>query len=874
MPRTRKPAAKAPADRLDQFAEQLRNALEHLADAEWLGHHSPLASPYLLHELRQTFSQEALHDSPVERGRFLQGLLHQAFHEQAQEHQRILHEQFFGVDPHKTIAGRALRLNLSERTYYRQMEQAIQALADTLYQMFVPALRLEQPQIQPNTLQRSALTELVMLVQSKHSIYISGVGGVGKTTLGTLLAQQAGKSTLWYTVRPGLTDNLISFVFALAYFLSKQGAHATWRQLLAKQENLQQPAILNLLRYDLSTLPDNSLLICIDEIDLLQPERENHSQLLFLLEELRSFTSLLLLGQRVIMEADRQLVLHGFSTSEYAEWLNLSGLNRLSTKTRQQLLQVTAGNPALLTLIAALQAEEEEIVIVLTMLQKSPSYEAVFQRLWRRLQEDERLLLSQIAIFRTGFPADSFPAAQTTLQRLLERQLLTQDADTKLHLLSHIQPFVMERTALEIRSELHLRAALLLEARGEIIEAVHHYVQARRPELAIWLWLSHRMQRNRPGQTVSILNSLAMIDSVLLNSDEERTALRFARAEIYRQLGKGEEAEREINDNHLPPTHPLSIASQTLLGDILEQQGRAEHALQQYRQVLATVAGDPLYRQSTLHHKIAYLHMSRLPDLNIAKREARLARLMAETHYANIAKLEGDLAVARNHYAIALALAQELNDLDALAMVHAHLGQMELAEGDSLAAVASMEKAILYARQRGNMVSPLYNMINLSYTYVTLGQFTKAQEIALDGLTQALGMKQSYLIAGFAAAHAHASYELGLYDEAEKSVYQSIQQEEEFFRAWALAVLGLIYAATDRHQRAIESLHQAIEQAADINLHDVAFAQKSLGDVYQRAGMRQNAVLAYQKTAELYRTMNLSSELAEINRLLNSFTEE
>jgi len=875
MPRPRKQEPTQSSPKLDGFAEQVRSALEHSADAHWLATASPLTSPYLLAHVfpaNPTPASEGL-ENPLIYGQLLQQLLQQAVHQQAEEIQSILNTQFIAPDPHITIIGRAQRLGISERTYYRQLDKAVQAVADTLYTLLSPALRLEQP-VASDGIQRTLRHTIMQALAQRQSVYLSGGSGVGKTTLGVSIAQQWGQSAFWYTIRPALNDNLLSLVFALAYFLRGRGAPITWRQLLAEPVAHQLPTLLGLLRYDLEALQTTALLFCIDEIDLLQAEREEHRQMLFLLEELRAYVPCLLLGQRVVMEVERQIVLTGFAADEYSGWLQRAKLASLPALLQQQLWSLTNGNPALLTLIAALQAQGEALDLLLTSFRSAPSLEALFQRLWRRLTEAERMILMQIALFRTGCPVNGLPLARSVVQQLAERALLVTDNAANFSVLSHIQPFVRQRIPSEIRTQLHMNAALLLEAQANCIEALHHYIQARRPERAVWLWFNYRKQETKQGQVVNVLQTLRAIDPADLPLEEDRAVLRLARAELYKQLGQAEEAEAELRANPLPKAHPASLLMQTLLGDVLEQQGRAEHALEQYRSVLTILSGTPLYQQSMVHKKISYLYTARLPDPKQAKQEALTACILADTNYAYLAELAGDFVTAHHHYQSALTFAHSLGeDLHVLSMVYAYLSKLFLKQHDLPAAVEAMERATSYATQRGDTVSPLYTVMNLAYAYCQMGEFEKARQLATDSLATALAMRHSYLIAGLAAAQSHAYYYLGLWGEAEASAQQSLQEEEEFFRAWALSILGLVYAATNRYAAGVNLLQNAVEQAGEGNPYDAAFALKCLAEVHQRAGQKGLAVEAYQKAAFLYERMQLVSEGEEIRQQLALLAE-
>ena len=326
MPRKASPATMLEDNKLDGFGQQVETALDHYADPQWLGEHSLLAAPFVLGQL---IEQGKLVESALERGNALRVILQQSVQRIDGELSSIISEVYLHRNSDFKNSAIALRRNMSERTFYRWRQQAVFALAHEVYLLLLPALRVEQPPRAGMIGRAAALQNCLAALQAGQSIYISGPSGVGKTALGSEVQHAWNGRCFWYTVRPGISDRLANFLFSLGYFLRGLGAANTWRQLLADQGIVKLDRVLSILRFDLDQLAPLPLLICLDEADVLAPERSDHAQFLHVLDELGTLARVMLLGQRVVLETGFHLALAGFDDCELIEWLNSIGVPAL-----------------------------------------------------------------------------------------------------------------------------------------------------------------------------------------------------------------------------------------------------------------------------------------------------------------------------------------------------------------------------------------------------------------------------------------------------------------------------------------------------------------------------------------------------------------
>ncbi len=862
----------------DGFVKAVEAALTHYQEPDWLSTHSPLAAPYFLGQSLLT------NDAPSTihaHGRALQTALHTAAADLNAEEQELLHVAYFDRNPSLDNIGLALALHMSERTFYRAKIRTVQVLAEKLDQLVMPPLRPETPVAHVMIGRDHQLVSSLATLAQGHSVYLAGASGTGKTTLAAAITQEWDQQqrqhfmnvaepqtwTFWYTLRPGFNDQLANFVFTLSYFLRKLGASATWRQLVADEGKIKLAQIIGLLRHDLQTRKGPPLLLCIDEVDLLESEQLAHIQIIHLLEELKQMTPLLLIGQHAIIEATAFITLAGFNSAEVRAYLHHVGITHLDQPTQQLLAARTNGNPALLSLLNTLNQLGGNIEEGLKALENAPAIEALYLRIWRRLTDPEKRLLLQLVVFRSPAPRDAWVAERATLQRLEACGLVHEDREGAVALLPYIRKIGYSRTAVELKPLLHHQAALIREERNHILSAMHHYIAAQRPEPAIWLWYSHRSVEIERGQGASALQLLQNISSAALTNIADCNALLAARGELFKLLGQPDEAATELAQVALPAQGTFAAYVQQLQAGVMEAQGQTEQALVRYRSALDALTGSPLQREVTIRTRIGFLHEFNFQDRASARREALLARIKAEGFHGNLEEMAGNYQAARERYQTACVIAQQLDQPHnaALSQVFSQLGVLTLREGQVTEAISLIEQAIHHDQQRGDTVGPLYDMLNLAYAYTVAKDYMKAFEVAADGLQIAQRLGLSYLVAGLACGAGEAACGLQRFTEAEAYGQLSLAQEEGYFRCWGLALLGVVHSHYMDYTKAEMLLDEAIQSAKEAeDQYGEAHCWHMLAEARRRAGERAGAMVALLRAVALYQALKLEYKLNEL----------
>jgi tetratricopeptide (TPR) repeat protein len=870
MPRKRKQVTPVARNELDPFARAVERALDRFADAAWLGAHSPLAAPYFL---GQVLAAPAVHEDAHGRGAALQRILLQVSEGLDSELQELLKAVYFQRQPHLDNVGLALALHMAERTFYRMRIKAIQALADRLN-----PLRPESP-IQRATVGRAAaLVQALAALHGGRSVYISGPSGIGKSTLGASIVQQwlAGPGAhdpwrvFWYTLRGRFKDRLASLLFALGYCLRNRGAAYTWRQLVADRGVADPERILGLLRYDLNSLQPHVPLLCIDEVDMLHEDVSEHVQILHLLEELRLLCPTILIGQRVVLEADEQIALQGVEPADLALLLRHAQAPPLDVALQQRLLVHTRGNPALILLFAALLRSGDDAEAALQALAKAPSVEALFHRIWRRLADDEKQLLMQLAVFRNPAPLDAWQDQAPLLAQLRQRELVQFDGAGGVQVLPHLQRLLYEASPAELKPLLHLQAADLRETRGETVAAMFHAIAGGQPVRAVWLWFSRRVHELDHGRGTSALTLLNRIAPGDLPHERDRTALHIARAELLELAGRPDEAAHELQATTTSVHSVTRAYVRRYEGYVLEMQGRVEQALAKYREALDTFCGLPQSNEIITHYRLSFLHLYRLHDIKQARKEALLARAKADAFLGDLETMAGRYDVALDYLHSAQSMAQQSGgDLVTLSRIHSHLGVLHLKRGEFDLAIAHMGQAIACDQQRGDEVGPLYDMLNRAAAYTLAGRFQEAYDDAKQGLAMAERIQDNYLISGLAAGVAEACFGLAEWGQAEYYATYSLSLEEEFFRAPALVILGRLRQRQGQYDEGVRLLYEAVENAQRIeDRYTEAYVWRALGDIQQAEGLAAQASAAYSQALEIYTALGLPREMQEVQEQL------
>jgi tetratricopeptide (TPR) repeat protein len=869
------------------FMANLRQALEHVGDAEWLKANAPLESirtlatgpaatlntpvPYLgIKELDERL-KAIWQDWQTREQTGLQALLWSAVRhikptsETGTNFPALLLLTYF-QDPRPKQGDLIKELAVGQSTYYRQLAAAVQALEQSVVSLLQPSLRLESPTVKPLIGRAAELQNCLAALRTGGVVSLIGAAGLGKTSLGAMLAHEWSKPnlktpfpthhslrTFWFTFRPGLTDNVQLLMFALALFMHQQGQSNLWLQLLAKPQEGSAGGgtgkALAMIAKSLEALKDAPPLFCFDEVDTLLPneleDNDERQQLRAFLEAFaelpRGGAPVLLIGQRLLMEPERG---HVFSLSRFgiAETRALLHSAELAADeaTCERVLNYTRGNPLLLQLLITLHQLGEPVLHNVGQLAATASLDWFLARLRRHLTAKELDLLDALSVFDSPAPASLWRKQSKVLDRLAQLSLVQRDhghAD-QISLLPAVRDAVYRQLPADVRHGLHIAAAQGCANQGAFTLAAHHFVLGQQPELAIWTWHAHRDTEIRQGQTQTAWRIFTPLRYATLTHEQDRRALALILAEVCNLLGKHEDGLEALNGMTWPSNRVSTARAKELRARLLMRRGDIEAALKEYRASLETVTNLTASKRVALRKEVARQSLIRARDIGGARHEVLLAQHDVELLLADIEDESGRLDKALEHLRHALVLAQRSNDPVRLAKSYEGLGILEARCLNPDIAQQHLKEAARYFAQFGDIISAEgMTSSNSAFAFLMAQRFAEAIAPAQKAIRFFEEMKQPYELALNEANLAEAHANLNQAEPAEQFVLRALAHEEPAVQAQCLYVLGHVRRLQRRFDEAEQLCKDAIKTAvANSDPWSEAYAWRTLGDVYREWG--------------------------------------
>jgi len=879
--------------------QTLRQALEHVDDDEWLAQRSPLASLFFAGPLtvaprkRQvtltglTAIDERLrtiwHQWEGRPKNVLQSLLWEAVchfpPDLETQGQAILFLTYFANPrPKQTEVMKFLALGRS--TYYRYLERAVETVGKTLIQSLRPALRLEQPAAPP-LFGREALIEQAQAgLEEGHVVHLVGGGGLGKTSLGAHLAacwRRGG--VFWYTFRPGLTDHLDQLLFTLAYFFHQQGASTLWLHLNTEPEQISTASALAVLRQHLFDLRTTPPLFCFDEVDLLLADElrdsQEHSRLRLFLEDLaqtvRAGAPLLLIGQKVLLQPHADCLLH-VTPLPAAALPNLlkSARITLDGPAQARLLQVTRGNSLLLRLFMALHQRGAGLAETLQTLTTPVALDWVMARLRQHLAPPEFAMLQALAVFQGSAPRDAWRSQQKGLNTLLALGLVEPVGGDGITLHPAFRELLYQQLPATQRQALHVAAAHLLAEHSRFTAAAWHYIHGGRPELAIWIWYTHRDQEINQGQVAAALELFAPLVQSPLPTFADQQALALLLAPLYARAGRAQEGLHVMEKTTWPATAPSAVQAHTLRGTLLAETGAIDRALGEYRRSLDKISNLRATQELEIHLEIGRRALVYLGDIDEATTAVQHAQLNLEVLQGELADNAGRVDDARTHYQRALALAACCGTDHQRAKLYEAWGILEARQGDLTTAVDYLQQAGRFYQAAGNVVCAI-GMVNsgLAFAYLLRHHYQEAIAPAETALAFFQELNHGYWQAINETYLAQAWLYCGALEKAEEYAQQGLAREEVVVRAYCLYLLGEVRRCQGRYAEGEELCREAIASGeARQDRWALGPAWRALGELYLAAGQPHAATTALQQALTIYQQLGVVLEIEEIEALL------
>lgn len=848
------------------FYHTLEEVLKRYTDPQWLGAHSPLAAPYLLHHALPTRSAEK-----ADRGRALQRLLQQAVGKlngkYAERFQQLLQEYYFD---NRSVEAVCAKVGLARDAFHTSRKRAIDSLAAVLLQELQPALAPETPPHLPVILveRTTILHECETALRAGQTVLLMGSGGMGKTTLGSRLAHAWGsRQVCWFTIRPGLNDHLSSLLMQLGHFFRQQGAPALWQELIAAQGKVDLNIVLGLVRYTLQQARPQTLLLCIDEIDLLQPASAgDHAQFITFLQNVRGLLPLLLIGQRVALEADHYVTLQGLPPAAVKQWLVQQQIH-LTTVERQQVYAYTQGNPHFIALFVTLHQVGEALPAVLQQLAATPSLEFLLGRILQRLGDVERGVLLELAVIQGVAPADIWQQAPMggALPLLIERHLVQQDGQGAVWLLPAYRQLILAALPATKMTALHAKAAQQYARRGQYTTAAYHYIHAGQTEIAIRLWREFQEAEINGGQAYAARHLFRPLLTLTLRQ-EIAEELHLLCAHLEHIVGNLTQAQADLQAL-LWRTPLLTVEADELAGVIANDQGDFATAQNAFAHGIATAEGLLEVRLARMHKGLGWQHVLG-KAWERAWQEAQLAAYEVENFKGYVQEESGVYAAAETHYLTALRLAQELQHGQGIAKTSANLSRLYGRLGRYTQAHDHLQQADEHYRRLGKTLAVAGCQLNRCFLYNLAGDHQAALATAqtVNGYLAERNMTTPRRLRGI-IDQALAEANLGLDNLTAAAAYaQAVLATEEIgLFPDVYRTLAEIQLKAGNREAALPLISQAITTAQQNKDHYLeAYAWRAAAQIYHACHDLQRAQDAQGCAKALFTRLNLPHEITKL----------
>jgi tetratricopeptide (TPR) repeat protein len=794
--------------------------------------------------------------------------------EQNALYRTIIQERYFKG---RTATAVQDEVNLSKAPYHARQKQAVARFEPIVLAALNPAIRLESPlQVaEPLVGRQPQIAACWQALLNKKTVTVNGPGGVGKTALGSVLARSwEPEKVLWFTVHPGINDHLHSFVFALAYFCHQHGSSSLWQELISRDGQVRAERLPEVLRFTLQQLAITPLL-CIDEADLLVPASAgNHAQFVQFLIAMRGLVPMLLMGQKVSIDADYNEVLTGLAHLSVTALLKQHGI-LLAASEQQQLEEYTGGNPRLLHLCIALHQSGEPLAGLLAELTNAPSLHFLLERILQRLSELEISVLMDLAVFQNPAPVDEWqgdPKVNTALARLQSRHLIQQDEHGGVALLPAFRDVIMVELPADKVDQLHKKAATIFVRRGKYTLAAYHLSRTNQPEVAVWLWKEVQYQEINQGQAYTALTLFRSMTAMPL-SQAAREQVQLFCAALENLTGSAAKAQADLR-LLLWQTPLLQVEADELGGVIANNLSDFTTAELLFRRAITKAETVVEARLAQIHKGLGWMYW-RENNLEHAQREVSLARYEVENLEGRIQFSHCAYASAIDHFKQALVSARSLQYNDGIAKTCNNLFNVYVILGQFEAAQQYYEQAAASYRRVGNAIAMDGMAINYAVFQNQAGNHQQAAHLLQNILAQK-NADPTRLTPNIAAliyqGLAEAQLGLGNLDDAEAYVQQAIAQEEISILPDSYRTYGEIFLQRGQLDLAEQMIRQSltlIEEHDRSNYYLAGYGWRALALVYAAQKNITFAQDAQVKAVEMFTQIKLSNEVEKTYKQVN-----
>ncbi len=420
--------------------------------------------------------------------------------------------------------------------------------------------------------------------------------------------------------------------------------------------------------------------------------------------------------------------------------------------------------------------------------------------------------------------------------------------------------------------ELHHRAGQALEERGNLNEAVSHYLSAEAYGDVSRILEASAEKMFDAGK----LHTLAgWIDGLPPEELRAHPITQLVRGKIYGEKGDTGRARKLFTSVYRQSKEAGDLGGQAKalvqLASSSRFQGRYEEAIEKSKQVLALASEGELDRQTVAEayrtHGLCLAYVG-----NLQQAEAELSKSLALykeiEDIANVANLyqdigvvirqAGRLDVGEEYYREALSIWERLQNSTRTADVLNNLAMVHYYRGEYSTALELLQEALEKVQQAGHRRIEAAVLTSIADVYLDLDQYRRAEQCYIDAAEAARDAEQGFLLL-YSLARLGEVYSLGKkWDKARRILEQASNLAEvqgaTYNRGLVSLSAGISHYLLGEAKEGVDRLRSACESFELVGAnHELARAQFHLAYAFYLGNKWRQAM------ASLCTSMNLSA---------------
>ncbi len=673
------------------------------------------------------------------------------------------------------LIGRGLAVAVDQRPSAQQFLAELEAI---LNRPVIPATFAPDrpPEVLGFVGRAGELAELSDRLARDNEVVLTGLAGVGKTSLAVMLARRAGDPgrAFWHTCHPHETADRI--IRTLAAFLAEHGQAELFRLLQHAALGHQLLSFEQTCDYLLELLRGRHYLVCLDDIQLVDDE-----QFKLLAHRLHTAAragelALIVTARRVPawVQSGEIVPLPGLNDADARSLLQSRGA-ALPTDLASQLLARTEGNAKLLHLaIDVLQRAGDPARLMAALAETDDIASYLLHQVHAGLNEAEQAVMSAVAVL-LGYSGSrdaiefilSIDDGWDLLTGLRDRYLLiTTPGAGGVEYVQHamLRSFYYQRLSQGRRRDLHRRAGEYYTSRQpDVLKAARHFVEAGEHLRAAQLATADTAALIDQGEAEPLRRLLEHLRPEQLDS-ATWSAVCTALGEVDALMGDYEVARGQftqaLRSGATLTGSPAQVEAQArryrLLALVGERTGAYEQAEADCRNGLALIKqlDQPNAEAARLYEQLGTV-LWRVSDFDAAEaacaaglsalpsgKATRRERIQLWQLLATIDIERGRYDAAIDVLERSLTLAQEPGDRALLALVQYNLGLAQYYRGEAEQARSSFQESLRIRTELGDVAGRIAAFNGLGLVHMANGETQAAMDCFTESsaLCERLGM--------------------------------------------------------------------------------------------------------------------------------------